>query len=58
MTTPTPSRRVNGVDLDTLTAADVPKGYTEIRTRFREKDRPEDLPRIRELATFSPRFGP
>ena len=36
---------------------DVPKGYSEIRVRFRIKARPEDLPRIRELAEFSPVFN-
>ena len=35
----------------------MPKGYTEIRARFRVKARPEDLPRIRELAEFSPVFN-
>ena len=38
-------------------APEVPKGYTEIRARFRVKARPEDLPRIRELAAFSPVFN-
>ncbi|MEX1322637.1 MAG: OsmC family protein [Synechococcaceae cyanobacterium] len=38
-------------------APDVPKGYTEIRARFRVKAKPEDLPRIRELAAFSPVFN-
>jgi uncharacterized OsmC-like protein len=38
-------------------APDVPKGYSEIRARFRVKARPEDLPRIRELAAFSPVFN-
>ena len=33
---------------------DVTKGSTEIRPRFRVKARPEDLPRIREPAEFSP----
>ena len=37
--------------------ATVPKGYTEIRARFRVKARPEDLERIRELARFSPVFN-
>ena len=36
---------------------DVPKGYTEIRAKFRVKARPEDLDRIRELARFSPVFN-
>ena len=35
----------------------VPKGYTEIRAKFRVKARPEDLDRIRELAMFSPVFN-
>ena len=34
--------------------AQVPRGYTEIRARFRVKARPGDLDRIRELANFSP----
>ena len=38
-------------------APDVPKGYTEIRARYRVKARPEELPRIRELAEFSPVFN-
>jgi uncharacterized OsmC-like protein len=38
-------------------AADVPKGYTEIRAAFRVKARPEDMPRMRELAMFSPVFN-
>jgi uncharacterized OsmC-like protein len=37
-------------------AADVPKGYTEIRAKFRAKAKPEDLGKIRELAKFSPVF--
>jgi uncharacterized OsmC-like protein len=40
-----------GLDLN------VPKGYTEIRAKFRVKARPEDLDRIRELAKFSPVFN-
>jgi uncharacterized OsmC-like protein len=35
----------------------VPKGYTEIRANFRVKAKAEDLPRIRELAAFSPVFN-
>ncbi|MCP9818821.1 hypothetical protein KBZ18_04860 [Synechococcus sp. Cruz-9H2] len=35
----------------------VPKGFTEIRASFRVNARPEDLPRIRELAEFSPVFN-
>jgi len=38
-------------------AMDVPKGYTEIRARFRVKARPEDVSRIKELARFSPVFN-
>lgn len=37
-------------------AADVAKGYTAIRAKFRVKANPSDLPRIRELACFSPVF--
>jgi uncharacterized OsmC-like protein len=40
-----------GLDLN------VPKGYTEIRAKFRVKARPEDVDRIRELAKFSPVFN-
>lgn len=35
-------------------AAGVPKGYTHIRVKFRVKAREEDLPRLKELAAFSP----
>jgi uncharacterized OsmC-like protein len=38
-------------------ADDVPKGYTAIRVAFRVKAHPKDLPRIAELATFSPVFN-
>lgn len=38
-------------------AADVPKGYTNIRAKFMVKARPEDLSKIRELAAFSPVFN-
>ncbi len=38
-------------------APDVPKGYTNIRAKFRVKARPEDVLRIRELADFSPVFN-
>jgi uncharacterized OsmC-like protein len=38
-------------------APDVPKGYTEIRAKFRVKAKPEDVDRIRELAKFSPVFN-
>jgi uncharacterized OsmC-like protein len=34
-----------------------PKGYTAIRVAFRVKADPKDLPRIRELAMFSPVFN-
>jgi uncharacterized OsmC-like protein len=40
-----------GLDLN------VPKGYTEIRAKFRVKAKPEDLDRIRELAKFSPVYN-
>ena len=40
-----------GLDLN------VPRGYTEIRAKFRVKARPEDLERLRELAKFSPVFN-
>ena len=36
---------------------DVPKGYTQIRARFRVKADPKNLARIRELAKFSPVFN-
>lgn len=35
----------------------VPKGYTDIRARFRVKANPDDLDQIRELAKFSPVFN-
>lgn len=38
-------------------AADVPKGYTNIRVRFQVKAKAEDIPRIKELAKFSPVFN-
>jgi hypothetical protein len=38
-------------------AMDVPKGYTNIRAKFRVKAKPEDGSRIRELAYFSPVFN-
>ena len=37
--------------------ADVPRGYTAIRARFRVKAEPEDMDTIRELANFSPVFN-
>lgn len=37
--------------------AQVPKGYTAIRAGFRVKAAAKDLPRIRELAAFSPVFN-
>jgi len=36
---------------------DVPKGYTDIRVKFRVKAAKEDLPKLRELAGFSPVFN-
>jgi uncharacterized OsmC-like protein len=38
-------------------ANDVPKGYTAIRATFRVKADPKDMPRIAELAQFSPVFN-
>jgi uncharacterized OsmC-like protein len=38
-------------------ANDVPRGYTEIRARFRVQAAAEDMDRIRELAAFSPVFN-
>jgi uncharacterized OsmC-like protein len=38
-------------------ALDVPKGYTEIRAKFRVKAKPEDVDRLKELAKFSPVFN-
>jgi uncharacterized OsmC-like protein len=38
-------------------AMDVPKGYTEIRAKFRVKAKPEDVARIKDLACFSPVFN-
>jgi uncharacterized OsmC-like protein len=38
-------------------APEVPKGYTEIRARFRVKADPADLGRIEQLARFSPVFN-
>lgn len=40
-----------------LGLADVPKGYTNIRAKFRVKAKPEDVSRIKELAYFSPVFA-
>lgn len=37
--------------------AEVPKGYTEIRARFRVKADPKDVDRIKALAEFSPVFN-
>jgi uncharacterized OsmC-like protein len=38
-------------------ARDVPKGYTCIRAKFRVRTKPENVPRLRELASFSPVFN-
>jgi uncharacterized OsmC-like protein len=38
-------------------ALDVPKGYTQIRANFRVRAKPEDLPKLRELAKFSPVYN-
>lgn len=47
------------IDLNGFLGLDpeVPKGYTEIRARYKVKADPKDLPRIRELARFSPVFN-
>ena len=37
--------------------SEVPKGYTEIRVKFRVKADPKDVDRIRALAEFSPVFN-
>jgi len=37
--------------------AETPKGYTDIRAKFRVKARPEDIDRIKQLARFSPVFN-
>ena len=36
---------------------DVPKGYTSIRVKFRVRTRPENVARLRELASTSPVFN-
>ncbi len=38
-------------------ALNVPKGYTNIRAKFQVKAKPEDMPRLKELAAFSPVFN-
>jgi len=38
-------------------APDVPKGYTDIRVKFRVKAKPEDLNMLKKLVTFSPVFN-
>ena len=63
---------VRGIDIDELEAElegdidlngflgldpDVPKGFTEIRAKYRVKAKPEDIDQIRELAKFSPVFN-
>jgi uncharacterized OsmC-like protein len=35
----------------------VPKGYTNIRVKFRVKTDPENLKRLRSLAEFSPVYS-
>ena len=37
--------------------AEMPKGFTEIRARFRVKADPKDMDNIKRLATFSPVFN-
>ena len=38
-------------------AADVPKGYTNIRVKFRVKTDPENIEKIKRLAEFSPVYN-
>ena len=38
-------------------SSDVPKGYTDIRVKFKAKADPKDLERLAELAEFSPVFN-
>ena len=38
-------------------APDVPKGYTEIRVKFRVQANPEDIPMLKKLTAFSPVFN-
>jgi uncharacterized OsmC-like protein len=38
-------------------AMDAPKGYTSIRAKFRVTAKPEDVSRIKHLASFSPVFN-
>lgn len=47
------------IDLNGFLGLDpsVPKGYTEIRVRFRVKADPSDVDRIKSLAEFSPVFN-
>jgi len=35
----------------------VPKGYTDIRLKFKVKTDPENLEKLRELASFSPVYN-
>lgn len=45
---------LNGfLDLD----SNVPKGFTEIRVNFKVKTEPENLEKLRQLATFSPVYN-
>ena len=36
---------------------DVPKGYTDIRVKFKVKTEPENLEKLKSLAAFSPVFN-
>jgi uncharacterized OsmC-like protein len=38
-------------------APDVPKGYTDIRVSFKVKADPKDVPRLKELAEYSPVYN-
>lgn len=53
------SRLEGDIDLRGFLGLDdeVPKGYTAIRAAFRVKAHPKDMPRIAELARFSPVFN-
>jgi len=47
------------IDLNGFLGLDsnVPKGFTEIRVNFKVKTEPENLEKLRQLATFSPVYN-